>query len=79
MADVAKSLENILPENDAFHKYASPIGFVSTMIANGQTGNKNNQGFYKQFGNHKKVIDLSSGNYANQFDQRYFYSWFERD
>ena len=65
MADVAKSLENILPENDAFHKYASPIGFVSTMIANGQTGNKNDQGFYKQVGDDKKVIDLSSGNYVN--------------
>ena len=65
MADVAKSLENILPENDAFHKYASPIEFVSNMIANDQTGNKNDQGFYKQVGANKMVIDLSSGNYVN--------------
>ena len=64
MADVAKSLENILPENDAFHKYAAPIEFVSNMIANGQTGNKNDQGFYKQVGDDKMVIDLSNGNYV---------------
>ena len=64
MADVAKSLENILPENDAFHKYAAPIEFVSNMIANGQTGNKNDQGFYKQVGDEKMVIDLSTGNYV---------------
>ena len=35
------------------------------MIANGQTGNKNDQGFYKQVGDDKKVIDLSSGDYIN--------------
>ena len=64
MADVAKSLENILPENDAFHKYATPIEFVSNMIANGQTGNKNDQGFYKQVGDDKMVIDLSNGSYV---------------
>ena len=64
MADVAKSLENILPENDAFHKYAAPIEFVSNMIANGQTGNKNDQGFYKQVGDNKMVIDLSNGSYV---------------
>ena len=64
MADVAKSLENILPENDAFHNYAAPIEFVSKMISNGQTGNKNAQGFYKQIGDDKMVIDLSSGNYV---------------
>ena len=64
MADVAKSLENILPENDEFHKYAAPIEFESNMIANGQTGNKNDQGFYKQVGDEKMVIDLSNGNYV---------------
>ena len=64
MADVAKSLENILPENDEFHKYAAPIEFVSNMIASGQTGNKNDQGFYKQVGDEKMVIDLSNGNYV---------------
>ena len=64
MADVAKSLENILPENDEFHKYAAPIEFVSNMIASGQTGNKNDQGFYKQVGDDKMVIDLSNGNYV---------------
>ena len=63
MADVAKSLETILPKNDPFHKYSSPIPFVSEMISNGQTGNKNDQGFYKQVGDDKKVIDFSNGNY----------------
>ncbi len=65
MADVAKSLKNILPEHDAFHKYAAPIKFVTNMIANGQTGNKNDQGFYKQIGDKKMVIDLSTGNYID--------------
>ena len=45
MADVAKSLENILPENDAFHKYASPIEFVSSMIAMVKLETKTNRAF----------------------------------
>ena len=64
MADVVKSLVSILPENDAFHKYSSPIEFMTTMIANGQTGNKNEKGFYKQAGDERQVIDLSNGNYG---------------
>jgi len=64
MADVVKSLVSILPENDAFHKYSSQIEFMTKMIANGQTGNKNEKGFYKQIGDVRQVIDLSSGNYG---------------
>jgi len=64
MADVVKSLVSILPENDAFHKYSSPIEFMTAMIANGQTGNKNEKGFYKQVGDERQVIDLSNGNYG---------------
>ena len=64
MADVVKSLVSILPENDAFHKYSSPIEFMTAMIANGQTGNKNEKGFYKQAGDERQVIDLSNGNYG---------------
>jgi len=64
MADVVKSLVSILPENDAFHKYSSPIEFMTAMITNGQTGNKNEKGFYKQAGDKKQVIDLSNGNYG---------------
>ena len=64
MADVVKSLVSILPENDAFHKYSSPIELMTAMIANGQTGNKNEKGFYKQAGDERQVIDLSNGNYG---------------
>ncbi|HIF35617.1 MAG TPA: acetoacetyl-CoA reductase, partial [Candidatus Thioglobus sp.] len=64
MADVVKSLVSILPENDAFHKYSSPIGFMTNMITNGQTGNKNDKGFYKQDGDERKVINLSNGDYV---------------
>ena len=64
MADVVKSLVSILPENDVFHKYSSPIEIMTDMIANGQTGNKNEKGFYKQVGDERQVIDLSSGNYG---------------
>ena len=64
MADVVKSLVSILPEDDAFHKYSAPIDFMTKMIANGQTGNKNDKGFYKQDGDGKKVINLSNGDYV---------------
>ncbi|SVB80538.1 uncharacterized protein METZ01_LOCUS233392, partial [marine metagenome] len=63
MADVVKSLVSILPENDAFHNYSAPIDFMTNMIANGQTGNKNEKGFYKQDGDERKVINLSNGEY----------------
>ena len=63
MADVVKSLVSILPENDAFHNYSTPIDFVTNMIANGQTGNKNEKGFYRQDGDERKVINLSNGEY----------------
>ena len=63
MADVVKSLVSILPENDAFHNYSAPIDFMTNMLANGQTGNKNEKGFYKQDGDEKKVINLSNGEY----------------
>jgi 3-hydroxyacyl-CoA dehydrogenase len=64
MADVVRSLVSILPEDDAFHKYSAPIDFMTKMIANGRTGNKNDKGFYKQDGDGKKVINLSNGNYV---------------
>jgi 3-hydroxyacyl-CoA dehydrogenase len=48
MADVVQSLVNILPAHDAFHAQAAEIPLMSRMIANGQTGNKQGQGFYRQ-------------------------------
>ena len=63
MADVVKSLVNILPANDAFHQYSAPIDFMTNMIANGQTGNKNNKGFYRDDGEERQVISLINGDY----------------
>ena len=65
MADVVKSLVNILPENDAFHQFSAPIELMTSMIAKGQTGNKNNKGFYKDDGEEKQVINLQNGKYTN--------------
>ena len=63
MADVAKSLESILPADDAFHAYAQPIALMTTMIANGQTGNKGGQGFYKDIEGGLAVLDLATNTY----------------
>ena len=65
MIDVAQSLVNILPVNDPFHKYAKTNVFVANMVANGQTGNKNNQGFYQGLGSDKKAIDFNTGEYIS--------------
>lgn len=65
MVDVAQSLVNILPNNDPFHKYAKTNEFIASMVANGQTGNKNNQGFYQGTGGDRKAIDFNSGEYVS--------------
>ena len=65
MADVAKSLESILPADDAFHQYAKPVPLMTQMIANGQTGNKGGQGFYRDPDGSKEVLDLVSGTYQS--------------
>ncbi len=64
MSDVAKSLQKILPENDAFHAYATAIPLMTQMIANGQTGNKQGQGFYRDnsAGEHE-VLNLDNMKY----------------
>ncbi len=64
MADVAKSLESILPADDAFHQYAQPIPMMTQMVANGQTGNKGGQGFYRDTETGKEVLNLASGSYT---------------
>jgi len=63
MADVAKSLETILPAGDAFHQYAKPIPLMTKMVANGQTGNKGGQGFYRDTDSGREVLDLATGEY----------------
>lgn len=64
MADVAKSLENILPAGDEFHQYAKPIALMTQMVANGQTGNKGGQGFYRDTDAGREVLNLTSGEYT---------------
>lgn len=65
MADVAKSLETILPADDAFHQYAKPIPLMTQMVANGQTGNKGGQGFYRDTDAGREVLDLATGVYQS--------------
>ncbi|GAA0404511.1 3-hydroxyacyl-CoA dehydrogenase/enoyl-CoA hydratase family protein [Cocleimonas flava] len=69
MSDVAKSLESILPENDAFHAVAQPIPLMTQMIANSQTGNKGGKGFYLQpEKGGKQVLDFDTNEYVD-FDR----------
>lgn len=64
MADVAQSLVNILPPEDPFHAYSKPIELMSRMIEDGQTGNKQGQGFYRDTDEGREVLDLASGRYV---------------
>jgi 3-hydroxyacyl-CoA dehydrogenase len=63
MSDVVQSLVNILPGSDAFHRQAATIPLMSEMIAQGQTGNKQGKGFYRQTENGREVLNLDSGEY----------------
>jgi 3-hydroxyacyl-CoA dehydrogenase len=65
MADVAKSLETILPASDDFHQYAQPLALMTTMIANGQTGNKGGKGFYRDTDNGREVLALATNEYQS--------------
>ena len=65
MADVAKSLETILPASDAFHQYAQPLALMTTMIANGQTGNKGGKGFYRDTDDGREVLALATNEYQS--------------
>lgn len=64
MADVAQSLVNILPEEDAFHAFSQPLELMTKMIEDGQTGNKQGQGFYRDNGDQREVLDLATGKYV---------------
>ncbi|MDH3763183.1 MAG: 3-hydroxyacyl-CoA dehydrogenase family protein, partial [Gammaproteobacteria bacterium] len=65
MSDVVQSLVNILPENDAFHAEAAKIPLMTQMIAGGQTGNKQGQGFYRDSDTGREVLDLESAQYQD--------------
>ena len=63
MSDVVQSLVNILPENDVFHAEAAKIPLMTRMIENGQTGNKQGKGFYRDGAEGREVLDLKSESY----------------
>jgi len=65
MADVVQSLVNILPSDDAFHAVSGEIPLMTQMISNGQTGNKQGKGFYRQEenSNDRYVLNRGSGEY----------------
>ena len=65
MSDVVQSLVNILPDSDAFHAEAAKIPLMTQMIANGQTGNKQGQGFYRDSDSGREVLDLESAQYQD--------------
>ena len=63
MSDVVQSLVNILPESDAFHAEAAKIPLMTQMIANGQTGNKQGQGFYRDSESRREALNLETAQY----------------
>ena len=65
MSDVVQSLVNILPQTDPFHAEAAKIPLMTDMIANGQTGNKQGQGFYRDGENGREVLNLESIDYQD--------------
>ncbi len=65
MSDVVQSLVNILPDNDAFHAEATRIALMTGMIENGQTGNKQGKGFYRDSDQgDREVLDLKDVSYG---------------
>jgi 3-hydroxyacyl-CoA dehydrogenase len=63
MSDVVQSLVNILPNSDAFHAEAAKVPLMTQMIANGQTGNKQGQGFYRDTESGREVLNFESRQY----------------
>ncbi len=63
MADVVRSLVNILPADDAFHAVADN-SMVDAMVAEGITGNKGGAGFYRMDTNGARLArHLDTGTY----------------
>ena len=65
MSDVVQSLVNILPDSDPFHAEAAKIPLMTQMIANGQTGNKQGQGFYRDRESGRDVLNLATRHYQD--------------
>jgi len=64
MSDVVQSLVNILPADDPFHAEATKLPLMTQMIANGQTGNKQGRGFYRDGKAGREVLDFESLQYG---------------
>ena len=64
MSDVAHSLVTTLPESDKFQVEAPKIPLMVKMIENGQTGNKQGQGFYRTKNGERQAINLETGEYT---------------
>jgi 3-hydroxyacyl-CoA dehydrogenase len=70
MSDVAKSLDSILPENDAFHEVSTEIPLMKRMIEEGHLGNKGTKGgFYRlqdpADGTSRQTLDFDSFSYRD--------------
>jgi len=63
MADVVRSLRNILPDGDAFHAVGAENKLINSMIEAGYTGNKGLGGFYRSIDGVKHAKDLETGEY----------------
>jgi 3-hydroxyacyl-CoA dehydrogenase len=72
MSDVAKSLENILPEGDAFHEVAAEIPLMKRMIDEGYIGNKGLKGgFYDQRDvANRKTLDFDAFEYRDYHNDK---------
>lgn len=73
MSDVARSLESILPDNDAFHAVSAEIPLMKRMIDEGRLGYKGTKGgFYRltdsNVGTAKQTLDFNSFSYRD-FDE----------
>jgi 3-hydroxyacyl-CoA dehydrogenase len=67
MSDVAKSLETILPAEDAFHDVAAEIPLMTRMIDEGRIGNKGLKGGFYRFhdDNSRETLDFESFAYRD--------------
>ncbi len=70
MSDVAKSLESILPGNDAFHDVSAEVPIMAWMIKQGLIGNKGGKGGFYQpadtaSGVSRKTLDFENSRYRD--------------
>jgi 3-hydroxyacyl-CoA dehydrogenase len=70
MSDVARSLDSILPENDAFHEVSTEIPLMKRMIEEDHLGNKGTKGgFYRlkdpADGASRQALDFDSFSYRD--------------